>query len=74
MNPSFDPVVFSSNPHAYGNLSGDLPKLSRDSKRGVGKVPICAGCAVSHPVYCRSGQPKPYADCPKLSGKGENND
>ena len=30
-------------------------------------VPVCTHCAVSHSVYCREDQPKPYVDCPNRS-------
>jgi hypothetical protein len=29
------------------------------------EIPVCTGCVVQHPEYCREDSPRPYVDCPK---------
>jgi hypothetical protein len=36
----------------------------RKDIKSLGEAHICKGCNISHPEYCREGQPKPYVDCP----------
>jgi hypothetical protein len=39
----------------------------RKDIKSLGEAHICKGCNISHPEYCREGQPKPYVDCPDLN-------
>jgi hypothetical protein len=39
------------------------------TKADVLEAPVCTGCAVQHPEYCREGKPGPYVDCPKRNSQ-----